>query len=147
MCPQIPRRRGGRLFIDLGGRANLFDLSFAEDRDAVAHRQGFLLIVSNKNKGNSHPLLNGLKLDLHLLAQFEVERAERLIEQQNFGMIDQARGQERRAAFVHRRAAKACDIQSRAGERDRAFRPLACKLRFWHPFDHQTVGDIVFNVM
>ena len=37
--------------------------------------------------------LDALELDLHLAAQLEVERAERLVEQQHLGVVDQGAGQ------------------------------------------------------
>ena len=37
--------------------------------------------------------LDALELDLHLAAQLEVERAERLVEQQHLGVVDQGPGQ------------------------------------------------------
>ena len=37
-------------------------------------------------------LLDCLEFDLHLLAQFQIQCAERLIEKQHFGMIDQGPG-------------------------------------------------------
>ncbi len=37
--------------------------------------------------------LDALELDLHLAAQLEVERAERLVEQQHLGVVDQRAGE------------------------------------------------------
>ena len=40
-----------------------------QDSDAIAQRQGFLLIVSYEDRCNAHFALNSLQLDLHVDAQ------------------------------------------------------------------------------
>ena len=54
-----------------------------EDRDPVAHGQRLLLVVGDEHEGDADLALDLLQLDLHLPAQLEVERAERLVEQQH----------------------------------------------------------------
>src|SRR5690606_32749214 len=83
----------GGMLIDLRGRADLLDPAQVEERDAVAHRQRLFLVMRDEDERDADALLNGLEFHLHLLAQFQVEGAERLIEQQNFGMIDQSPGE------------------------------------------------------
>ena len=68
------------MLIHFGRTPHLLDLAFVEDRDAVAHRQRFLLIVCDEDERDAHLTLDVLQLDLHLLAQFKIESAERLIE-------------------------------------------------------------------
>ena len=55
-----------RKFIDLQGSAYLFDFSVLKNGYAIAHIEGFLLVMSDKNKSRLHPLLNGDQLLLHL---------------------------------------------------------------------------------
>ena len=50
---------------------------------SVRHGQRLLLVVRDEQEGLAGPLLDRLQLDLHLLAQLGVERAERLVEQQH----------------------------------------------------------------
>ena len=59
-----------------------------EDGQAVAHRQRLLLVVGDVDEGDADLALDALELDLHLLAQLEVERAERLVEQQHLRAVD-----------------------------------------------------------
>ena len=59
-----------------------------EDRDAVAHRQRFLLVVGDIEEGDADLGLDALELGLHLLAELEIERAERLVEQQHRRPVD-----------------------------------------------------------
>ena len=77
------------MFINLGRCSHLFDLALIEHRDPVAHRQRLFLVMRDEDKGDAHLLLDVLEFHLHLLAQFQIQRAQRLIQQQHFGMIDQ----------------------------------------------------------
>ena len=82
-----------RLLVDLGGAPTCSILPVVEDRDPVAHRQRLLLVVGDEDEGDADVALQALELDLHLLAQLEVEGAERLVEQQHLGLDDQGPGQ------------------------------------------------------
>jgi hypothetical protein len=63
----------------------------AEDGQAVAHRERLLLVVRDVDEGQPDLLLDLLELDLHRLAQLQVERAERLVEQQDLRRLTSAR--------------------------------------------------------
>ena len=80
---------GSRSFVDLGGRAELLDPAGVEDRQAVAHRERLLLVVGHVDERDADLLLDRLELDLHLLAQLQVERAQRLVEQQHARPVDE----------------------------------------------------------
>ena len=75
------RRR--RVLVDVGGGPDLLDDAGVEDRDPVAHRQRLLLVVRHEDEGDADVALDRLELDLHLLAQLEVQGAERLVQQQH----------------------------------------------------------------
>jgi hypothetical protein len=47
--------------------------------------------VGDVDEGQTHLGLDALELELHLPAQLEVERAERLVEQEHLGAVDDAR--------------------------------------------------------
>ena len=66
------------------------------DRDAVGHRERLLLVVGDVEERDPDLALDRLQLHLHLLAQLQVERAERLVEQQHRGPVDE-RPRERHA--------------------------------------------------
>ena len=57
--------------------------------DPVAHRQRLLLVVGHVHEGDADVHLDALELDLEALAQLEVEGAERLIEEQDVGLVDE----------------------------------------------------------
>ena len=50
-------------------------------------------------------LLDGLELDLHLLAELEVQRAERLVEQHTRGPVDERAGERDALALATRQLA------------------------------------------
>ena len=85
--------RRGRSVVDLLRSAHLFDATFVEHRDPGAHRQRLTLVVGDEHERDADGVLDRLELDLHLLAELEVERAERLVEQQHAGLVDQRPGE------------------------------------------------------
>ena len=85
-----PRRRA---LVDLGRRADLLDPALVEDGQPVAHRERLLLVVGHVDERDADLLLDRLELDLHLLAELEVERAERLVEEQHARPVDERAGE------------------------------------------------------
>ena len=72
-----------RLIIYIDRRADLLDAPFRHDDDGVGHAQRLLLIVRDEHERDAGGLLDVLELLLHVLAQLQVERGERLVEQQH----------------------------------------------------------------
>ena len=68
-------------------------LAVVEHGDAVAHRERFFLVVRDVDKGDADLALDPQQLELHLLAELEVERAERLVEQQHLRLVHDRAGQ------------------------------------------------------
>ena len=64
-------------------RADLLELAGIHHRDLVRHDERFRLVVRDVDEGRRELMLQQLQLDLHALAQLQVERAERLVEQQH----------------------------------------------------------------
>ena len=63
------------------------------DGDAIGHRHRFFLVVGHEDEGDPDFLLDPLQLDLHLLAQLQVEGAERLVEEQDGRAVDERPGE------------------------------------------------------
>ena len=63
--------------------------ALVHDRDPVGHRQRLLLVVGHVEERDPDVALDPLELDLQSLAQLQVERAERLVEQQHLGEVDE----------------------------------------------------------
>ena len=91
--------RGARPLVQLGRRAELLDLAAVHHRDRVRHRHRLLLIVRDVDERDPHVVLDALQLELHLLAELEVERAERLVEQQHLRRVHE-RPRERDALLL-----------------------------------------------
>ena len=72
-----------RLVVDFLRRALLLDVALVHDDDLVGHRQGLFLVVGDVYEGDAELLLEPDELVLHLLPELEIERAERLVEQQH----------------------------------------------------------------
>ena len=93
LAEEVGHEGGRRVLVDLGRRAQLLDLARVHHRDRVGHRHGLLLVVGDVHERDAHLGLDPLELDLHLPAQLQVERAERLVEQQHLRAVDQRAGQ------------------------------------------------------
>ena len=81
------------MLVDVLGRPALGDAAVVHHRDPVRHRQRLLLVVGDVDERDPDLALDLLELDLHLLAQLQVERAERLVEQQHRRPVDERAGQ------------------------------------------------------
>ena len=114
------RRR--RPLVDLVGRADLLDAAVVEHRDAVAHRQRLALVVGDEDERDADVALDRLQLDLHLLAELEVERAERLVEQQHLGPVDERPGERDALALAAGQLVRPAAAEARRGARRRASR-------------------------
>jgi hypothetical protein len=49
--------------------------------------------MGHEDEGDAERLLQRLQFLLHLFAQLQIERAERLVEQQDLGLVDQRPGE------------------------------------------------------
>ena len=61
--------------------------------------------MGDEDEGDAELLLQRFQLLLHLLAQLEVERAERLVEQQHLGLVDQRAGERHALPLAARKLA------------------------------------------
>ena len=84
---------GARQLVELLRRAELLDAAVVHDGHGVGHRHGLLLVVRDVQEGQTHLGLDRLELELHLTAQLEVERAERLVQQQERRAVHDRPGQ------------------------------------------------------
>src|SRR5207248_9400067 len=85
--------RRGRALIHVGRSAHLLDAALVEHGQPIAHGERLLLVVGYVDEGDADLLLDRLELDLHLLAQLEVERTEWLVQEQDPRAVDERPGQ------------------------------------------------------
>ena len=93
LAEEVGDEGAARVLVELRRGAHLLDHAGVHHRDRVGHRHGLLLVVGDVDEGQPDVGLDPLELDLHRPAQLEVERAERLVEQQHLGLVDQRPGQ------------------------------------------------------
>ena len=116
------------------------------DNNAVAHRQRLFLIVRDIDKGDAGALLNAFQLDLHVLAQLEVERTERLIEQQHARLAYQRTRDSDTLLLTAGQAGYIAVFKAAQTDQLEHFRGLAFDIRAVQFFDVQTERDILRNI-
>ena len=89
VAEEIGDERRAWTIIDVARIAILHDGTCVHDGDAVGQGERLVLIMGNKNEGDSELALQLFQLDLHPLAQFQVEGAQRFVEQQDLRTLDQ----------------------------------------------------------
>ena len=75
------------------GRAFILDAAVIYHHHMIGQRHGFFLVVGHVDEGGADALLDRLQFILHLAPQLEIERAQRLVEQQHCGFHHQSAGQ------------------------------------------------------
>ena len=93
--------------------------------DAVAHRQRLALVVRHVDEGHAELAVQLLELDLHVLAQLLVERAERLVHQHELRLEDQ-RPRQRDALLLAARELRRVGVSAMPSSRTM---PSACATR------------------
>ena len=81
------------MIVDLAGGAGLHDVPARHDRDPGRHRQGLLLVVGHEHERRADLAMDPRQLGLHLLAELEVERSERLVEEEHGRPLGEGAGQ------------------------------------------------------
>ena len=81
-----------RRLVDLGRGPELLDLPAVHHRDPVGQAHRLALVVRDVDEGDPDLVVDQVQLDQHLLAQLEVERRQRLVEQQHVRLVDQRAG-------------------------------------------------------
>ena len=74
------------------GGPDLFEAAFGHDRDPGREAHRLSLIVSDVQERDPDLVVDRVKLDQHSLAQLEVERGERLVEEQHVRVVDEGTG-------------------------------------------------------
>ena len=114
----------GRALVDLRRRGDLLDGALVHHRDAVGEHQRLLLVVGDEDGGEAEPALQAADLELHGLAQLAVERAERLVEQQQPRIEDDGAGERHALLLAARELARQALLVAREfDQRQRLGRP------------------------
>ena len=129
-------KRVARELVDLVRRAHLHDAALVHHADARGERHRLFLIVRDDDEGDAELLLDVHQLELRVLAQLLVQRAERLIEQQQLRALDErarqrhalplAAGKLVRLALLEAAAASPSPASRRRGWRSPRFGTPSC---------------------
>ena len=104
------------------------------------------MVVRDEHEGDAERPLQRFKLLLHLLAQLQVERSQRLVEQQDLRLVDERARQRHPLPLPAGQLTRPpAAIAGKLDELERLF-GLAVALRLRHALHHQPIGDIVENV-
>ena len=90
---KIGYKPGTRMVIDILRRSCLFHDSVAHYSYTVGHGHCLLLIVGYTDEGGSQISLQMFELKLHLPAEFNIQRSQRFIKQQNGWLINKGPGE------------------------------------------------------
>ena len=133
----------GRTLIDLSGRADLLNAPLIHDRKPIAHRERLLLIMRDVNEGHREPLLDRFELDLHRLAQLQVERAQRFIEQQDARLVDDCPSQRHALPLAAGELRRLAPIETIEPHHAKGLRHAPAAFLTANPLDHQAVFDVL----
>ena len=86
---EIRHKRILRFVIYIRRRSYLLYHAVAHYDYGIAHRKRLLLIVRDVYERDAELLLHTLKLNLHLLAQLKIERAERFVKKQHLWLVNE----------------------------------------------------------
>ena len=80
---------GGRGLVYLGGAVELLDAAAVDHRYAVGERHRLALVVRHVHERDPDLVVDRVELEKHVLAQLEVERGERLVQEQDLRAVDE----------------------------------------------------------
>ena len=102
-----------RFVVELAAGADLLDAPAVEHGDAVGQHQRLLLVVRDIDEGGAELAVDALDLELQPFAQLLVERAERLVHQQQRRVEDDGARQRDALLLAARELARDSDARSR----------------------------------
>ena len=111
---------GRRSLVELLRRAELLHPAGVHHRDPVAHRERLLLVVGHVHERDPDLGLDPLELHLELAPELEVERAERLVEEQDVGPVGEGSGERDPLLLAARELVRAPLLVARRAGRARA---------------------------
>ena len=135
---------GGAL-VDLPRRSHLLYAPVREDRYAIAHRQRLVLVVGHVDEGDAlaQLALGRLELELHLLAQLEVKRPQRLVQEQHARPVDDRACQCHALALAARELYRAAALDAGQAHHLQRLGGALGALALGHALHPQAVGNVL----
>ena len=135
-----------RFIINVLGGADLLHLAAVHDHDRIRHGQRFFLIVGDINKGNVHLPLQTLQFQLHLLAQFQIQCAQRLVQKQDLRFVDQTAGNGHALLLAAGHLADAAALKALQAHNFQHIPHLAADGVFVHLLQAQAKGHVLEHI-
>ena len=143
VADEAGHERGGGGLVEPARRGHLLDAPAVHHRDAVGHRERLLLVVGHVDRGDPDLALQALELDLHVVAQLLVERAERLVEQQDGGAGDEGSRQRHALLLAARELAGIARAVARKLDEGEGLGHPPGDLRLVHALHAQAEADVL----
>ena len=135
-----------RLVVNVRRGAYLLDIAVVHDNDAVAHGEGFLLIVGNVDEGQLQLLLYAAELYLHLLSQLQVKSPQRLVKEQHLGVIHQSAGNGDTLLLTSRKTVYGTLLKAHKVHQLKHFAYALHYLLFGSVLHAESEGDVLIDV-
>ena len=90
---ELGRELVDRVVVDLDGGVGLLDLAAIDEHDLGGHAHGLGLVVRDVDEGGAQALVQGDELGAHLGAQLCVEVGERLVHEEDLGLLHHGAGE------------------------------------------------------
>jgi hypothetical protein len=133
----------GRPLVELDRGPELLDPAPVHHRDRVGHRHRLLLVVRHVHEGQAEIVLQRLQLELQLLPQLEVERAERLVEEQHARRVDQRTGERDALLLAARELPRLALLEALEADPPQDLDDAAAQLIAFDPAPPEPEGDVL----
>ena len=140
---ELAHEQGGRLVIELAAGADLLDTALIEDGDAVGEHQRLFLVVGDVDEGGSKLAMDALDLELQPFAQLLVERAERLVHQQQRRIEDDGTGERHALLLAAGQLARITMREFRHLDHVESWRTRLSRSLFCTTAQGQRIGDVL----
>ncbi len=135
-----------RLLIDFARRADLLERSASENNDTIGHLEGFLLVVSDKERRHVDLVVHRNQPFAQFLSNFRIHRAERFIQQEHAWLRRERAGNGHALTLAARKLVRIAPFQPFKAEQVEQFSNSRFDVGSFPFFDLQTEGNIVEDV-
>ena len=118
-------------------------MTTVHDHDPVGHGHGLFLVVRDVDECDPDLVLNPLQLELHFLAQLEVERAERLVEEEHARPVHERPGKRDPLLLSARELPWLAALEPRETDELKRFVDPRAQLAFLDAATTQPEGDVL----
>src|SRR5262249_21768036 len=93
LAQEVGDELGARLVVQLSTGCKLQEHTAIHHRDPIGQGECLVLVVRDVDERHADVTLQLFEFGLHALAQLQVESSERLVKQQNLGLVDECAGE------------------------------------------------------